>query len=336
MRISDFFARKKQTPPAAETKNIPEWERFDLAEFATGPAVAAGVRTGQTLTTIPRDKEPPSRRRRAPQADDADLSFDELMAQYHDYEREVDGGSETVSSKGPITDDTSGRAGAARQTRDRLQASRSGKEPAVGSRAPIATADVDRRAGPSRRGMERPGSDDGRSARGSVRWASDGGDSEDSEAHGPAAPGRRPASHEAGSGMGSSGLRRTVMEEMAGQSEPMGDALMLGAKGFINLGKRGLLSLPMGAYTGAMLGDQVRHTRLDLACNGARKAGGDHVFECAGGHGRRPRPGIPRLEPAPPSPRLSPDLSASAQPASARPSSAHRACAQPACAQPST
>ena len=35
----------------------------------------------------------------------------------------------------------------------------------------------------------------------------------------------------------------------------MGDALMFGAPGFLNFGKRGLLSIPIGAYTGELLGE---------------------------------------------------------------------------------
>ena len=190
--------------------------------------------------------------------EDNDLSFDELMAQYHQYEKEVEtgGGSDGRSSQGLGTDlqnimseDFSGKHKAPKgqgNPRQDILASRHGK---VTTRAPVLPSDVDRRTDAGR--LLRPVSDDGRSTWGSVRWASDdGGSDAGSEARG-------------GTGTGdlrraSSGTSLSMAELRAAQSEPMGDALMFGAPGFINLGKRGLLSLPMGAYTGAMLGPKVQ------------------------------------------------------------------------------
>jgi hypothetical protein len=265
MKLSNFFSRKKQAAIETIEKEVPEWERFDLDEFAKGTSIAAN-RLNQTLPAISKDSAAPRERpaKHRP-SDDADLSFDELMAQYHEYEREVDGASDTRSSKGAGTatgDDAQPAWARAAARKQDILASRHGKPAPSGSRAPITIADVDRRAGPLRRGRERLGSDDGRSARGSVHWASeDGGSDADSEPRGPAAPGRRPASHDPGGAGAGGGVGRTVVEKLAARAEPMGDALMVGAKGFINLAKRGLLSLPMGAYTGAMLGNKVGDER---------------------------------------------------------------------------
>ena len=187
MKLASLFSRKK--PEVVEEQPKEEWEKFDLKEFSKDFTEGGGGGSRGKSTFPPIQKDRLGGMSAHPQ--DQDLSFEELMSQYQQYEREmVNGGGtdgtdglpsevrnimqqdlSTMYKKTSVDADSrmlgGGGAAVAGANRSDLLVSRHGKA-AAGVRAQISTADVDRRASLPRTDT----ADGGRlGTQGSVRWA---------------------------------------------------------------------------------------------------------------------------------------------------------------------